>query len=93
MSFEFDLMINGESDIQHEKQSPPIISTEAGRQTDRKDEQTASAPRPILVSFDFESKVNDETELQAEKHSSPMNSTEAGIKIDRNDVKDQRDPS
>jgi hypothetical protein len=56
--------VNDESDLQSQKTSSPISSTEAGREIDCNDEQPESALLSILVSFESNSNVNDESEVQ-----------------------------
>jgi hypothetical protein len=71
--------------VHREKHPRPMISTEAGRQIDWKDEQWESACASSVMSFEFDSNGNDESDVQLEKHLLPIMATEPGRQIARNE--------
>jgi hypothetical protein len=61
-----------------------IACSDAGRQSDRNDEQPKNALDSMRFNLDGESNVNEQSDRQSKKHSPLILSTEAGIQIDTN---------
>jgi hypothetical protein len=68
--------------VQRAKHQSPRISTDAGMQTERSDEQSENALSSILTALQPWSKTIDDSDVQPVKQQLHRISTDAGIIID-----------